>query len=132
MVSFKGVAVNNLNPVRAGVTYFMPAKDKSFQLDNQHGKEIIYFMAFRQPNQDLENQYDALLKARQKNDPVRANQLEAQLTQNLKPRGPAAIIDDLEQAETDISCLGGEIFSPMQWLDKPSSDYVRVITFEHH
>jgi hypothetical protein len=132
MASFKGVAVNHQNPVRAGATYTLPAKDKSFQLDNQRGKETLYFMAFRQPNQDLENQYDALLKARQQNNSVRANQLETQLAQNLKTKGLAAIVDDPRQAEAKVSWSEGETFSvPAQRLDKLCSDCVSVITFEH-
>ena len=132
MTSFKGVTVNNQNPVRAGVTYTLPTKDKSFQLDNQRGKETLYFMAFRQPNQDLDDQYDTLLEARQQNNPVRANQLETQLAQNLKTRGLAAIINDPQQAEAKISWSEGETFSvPAQRLDKLCSTCVSIVTFEH-
>ena len=89
-------------------------------------------MAFRQPNQDLENQYDALLKARQQNNSVRTNQLEAQLAQNLKTKGLGAIVPDPKQAETELPWSEKETFSvPAQRLDKLCSGCVSVITFEH-
>lgn len=74
----------NVNPVRAGVTYFVPAEDEAFQLDDQVGQEQIHFLAFRNRNVDLEDQYAALAEARQAQDNLRIANLQAQLTHSLQ------------------------------------------------
>lgn len=55
MTEFKGVQVNNHNPVAANRQYILPAKTKSFRLDNTIGTEKIYFIASRYPDAVLEN-----------------------------------------------------------------------------
>ncbi len=71
MNRFGGVTVNNFNPVKGGKTYHIPAQDKSFELDEQKGPETIYFIATRQKDVVLENQYRALQNAQQ--NPTRHN-----------------------------------------------------------
>jgi uncharacterized coiled-coil protein SlyX len=55
MTEFKGVQVNNHNPVAANKQYILPAKTKSFRLDNTTGTEKIYFIASRYQDAVLEN-----------------------------------------------------------------------------
>lgn len=74
----------NINPVRAEATYFVPAEDEAFQLDNQIGQEQIHFLAFRKRNVDLESQYSALVEARRAQDHARIADLQAQLTHSLQ------------------------------------------------
>ncbi len=112
MESFKGKTLNNRNPVRAGVTYLLPARNNSFVLDNQTGREIIYFMASRQPDQTLERQYEVLSQARQEQRASLVSQLQEQLTDSLKTRGLAKIVSN--QPET-----------------VRQAERVSVITFEH-
>jgi hypothetical protein len=50
MYKFKGVKLNNSNPVMAETTYHIPKKGISFTLDNNSGTtESIYFIASREP-----------------------------------------------------------------------------------
>ncbi|MCP5420858.1 MAG: DUF4384 domain-containing protein, partial [Gammaproteobacteria bacterium] len=133
MKSFGGVAVNNLNPVKAGKTYHLPADDKSFQLDNQKGPESIIFLAFREPNQELEQQYEALVKARLGKDTTHANKLQANIRGGFKTRGLAGIVDDPSKESSQVSWTETESFSvPTQRLDNLCSDCISLVNFEHH
>lgn len=132
MTSFGGVKVNNLNPVRAGVTYHLPAKDKSFQLDNVAGSESIIFLAFRQPNQALEQQYESLAKARSAQDSVKADNLQSAIKSSFKTRGLAAIVDDPEKKTTTVQWKPAESFTmPVQHLNNLCEDCMSMIEFEH-
>ncbi|HRF43864.1 MAG TPA: serine/threonine-protein kinase [Candidatus Competibacteraceae bacterium] len=72
------------NPVQAKTTYFIPAQDEAFQLDDQIGQEQIYVLAFQERNINLENQYIALIEARRLQNHSQILALQAQLTDGLK------------------------------------------------
>ena len=112
MESFKGVELDNRNPARAGITYILPAQDKSFQLDDRTGRETIYFMASRQPDQALEEQYEALSQARQEHRASLVKQLQEQLTTSIKTRGLGTVVSNQAQGAR-------------------RAEQVSVITFEH-
>ncbi|MEZ5584390.1 MAG: serine/threonine-protein kinase [Candidatus Competibacteraceae bacterium] len=61
-------ATGNVNPVSEGVSYFVPAEGKAFQLDDQVGQERIVVLAFKNLNADLESLYATLVAARQMQD----------------------------------------------------------------
>jgi hypothetical protein len=132
MHSFGGVTVNNLNPVRAGKTYHLPADDKSFQLDQQKGTESIIFLAFREPNQELEEQYEALVKARLSKDTAQAGKLQANIRGGFKTRGLAGIVDDPAKQAEKVAWTETESFTmPVQRLDNLCADCISLVTFEH-
>lgn len=132
MTSFGGVQVNNVNPVRAGVTYYLPARDKSFQLDNVVGTENIVFMAFRQPNQDLEQKYESLAKAREAQDSAKVDNLQTAIKNNFKTRGLAAIVDDPKKETATVTWKSAESFTmPLQRLDNLCEDCMSIIEFQH-
>ena len=62
---FKGASQANRNPVQKGMQYFVPAARKSFRLDQNTGKESIYFIATREADEVLEQQYQTLFVAQQ-------------------------------------------------------------------
>ncbi|HPF57657.1 MAG TPA: serine/threonine-protein kinase [Candidatus Competibacteraceae bacterium] len=72
------------NPAQAKATYFIPAQDEAFQLDDQIGQEQIYVLAFQERNINLENQYMALIEARRLQNDSQILALQAQLTDSLK------------------------------------------------
>ena len=74
----------NVNPVQAGVTYFVPAEDEAFQLDEQVGQEQIYVLAFQKRNSALEDQYALLMEARRAQDSARVGELHLQLIDSLQ------------------------------------------------
>lgn len=74
----------NMNPVQAGVAYFVPAEDEAFQLDEQIGQEQIYALAFQKPHRTLEDQYAVLMEARRAQDHSRMIELQSQLIDRLQ------------------------------------------------
>ncbi|MCP5426211.1 MAG: protein kinase [Gammaproteobacteria bacterium] len=79
-----GESAANVNPVQAGVEYFVPGEDRAFQLDEQVGQEQIYILAFRDKNLELENQYAALMEARRVQDQARIGELHNQIKSTLR------------------------------------------------
>lgn len=69
----------NVNPAQAGATYFVPAEDEAFQLDEQIGQEQIYVLAFEKQYRLLEDSYATLMEARRVQDHSRMLELQAQL-----------------------------------------------------
>ena len=124
MKSFKGVTVNNFNPVTAGKTYSIPAPDKSFKLDNQLGTEKIYLIASPQEDKVLE---DFCLQA----DTDTEFSL-AQLDIHVKTRGPAGIVPDSTNNKIRVT-HEDENFSILQnYLNCESSNGCKnITTFEH-
>ncbi|MFO7641733.1 MAG: DUF4384 domain-containing protein [Candidatus Competibacteraceae bacterium] len=132
MTSFGGVRVDNLNPVKGGVTYHLPAKDKSFKLDDTVGSETIVFLAFREPNHGLEQQYEALINARLSRDGGKASSLQTAMNTNFRTRGLAGIVDDPQKKTTSVPWTATESFTmPVQNLDNLCADCINMITFEH-
>jgi hypothetical protein len=132
MRDFGGVRVDNFNPVKAGVTYHLPAKDKSFQLDNNVGSESILFLAFRQRNQALEEQYEALIKARMSKDKTTEDSLQTAMKSNFKTRGLAGIVDDPQKKTATVPWTSTESFTvPARHLNNLCADCISMITFEH-
>ncbi|RKZ77378.1 MAG: hypothetical protein DRQ57_00010 [Gammaproteobacteria bacterium] len=58
---FENADHNNINPVKKGQRYFVPAESASFKLDDNRGKETIYFAVTSKPDTQLENDYHTLL-----------------------------------------------------------------------
>ncbi|MGH8551403.1 MAG: protein kinase domain-containing protein [Methylococcales bacterium] len=75
------------NLVEAGRTYSVPAEDRSFELDNQVGRERIYPLAFRQRNTVLEELYREMSEAREQQDGSRFPDLQRQLVEMLEQGG---------------------------------------------
>jgi len=125
MKGFSGVVVNNFNPVQAGKTYFIPAKYKSFELDDVTGTETIYFVASRSKDLLLEQQ-DAL------NDIAQTQQAQVQLIQTLrKSKGMKAIQDDVTGSNTTWQEQGQEFSVLQRNLEDLCNGCVNILTFEH-
>ena len=125
MAGFSGVTVNNFNPVKAGKTYYIPAKYKSFELDDVTGTETIYFVASRTKDIVLEQQYTL-------NDIAQSQLAQIQLIETLrKNKGMKAIKDDV--AGDNITWQEqGQTFSVLQRnLEDLCNGCVNILTFEH-
>ncbi len=132
MTSFGGVKVDNLNPVQGGVTYHLPAKDKSFKLDNNTGSETILFLAFRQPNRELEQQYEELVKARLSQNTAKTETLQTAIRSSFKTRGLAGIVDDPEKKTATVPWTATEsLTTPVKQVNNLCADCISMITFEH-
>lgn len=83
-----GLQTVNVNPVQAGVAYFVPAEDEAFQLDEQIGQEQLYAVAFQKRHNALEDQYALLVEARRAQDQSRIVELQSQLIDSLQKNQP--------------------------------------------
>jgi len=149
MASMGRVEVNNFNPVKANVTYTLPAKDKSFYLDEQQGEEKIYFIASKQPDQSLEQQMAAHLKTTNlsirgvggiakdaSQQTAKAQESDKKLINLIQIRGVAGIVSDAKETKTHtIKDDDGKIFNLVYqkfdgWCDQQKG-CANVTTFRH-
>ena len=132
MASFAGVTVNNTNPALPGTEYHIPAKDKSFFLDNQTGTEKLYFITSRQRDNILEDQYQQVLVARGGKYADRTRTAQAALTRSIKMRDPGGIESDTTQTETfTVSDNDGKQFSVIRDRLKSCDGCRSEVTFQH-
>jgi len=130
MKEFKGVTVDNYNPVKGGTIYTLPARDKSFKLDRQVGEERFYFTAFKQRNEGLEAIYRHLEGARTLRNETRAESVQAKLSRYFKKRGVESI--ETDQRINVTWQQSGDIFSIFgRRLEDLCEDCVHVIEFAH-
>ncbi len=132
MESFGSVVVNNFNSVKAGETYYIPAQDKSFELDEQIGTEAIYFIASKQLDAILETQYNALLVAQKNNSTIWAEQLQTQMVSLVawNSKGVSAIKQD--EIKTTSWKENNQTFSVLQQnLENMCNGCADILTFEH-
>jgi len=59
MKEFKGVPVNNFNPIKANVARILPKDNLSFSLDDKTGTEKIYVFVSQTPDAELQKLADA-------------------------------------------------------------------------
>jgi len=119
MTSLGGVTVDNLNPVKAGQTYYLPAETKSFVLDKQTGTETIYFVVARQRDEVLE-QIDKMK--------VPAKQF-AKLMQQAK--GISGIKDDAPGSQVEWPEKGQTVSTLLQHLKGACNGCVQTLKFTH-
>lgn len=142
MEEFGGVRLHNVNPVQAGKTYYLPAENKSFQLDDVTGLEQIYFLASRKPDAQLEAQYQKILNFRRQAETVNQqdlarldpllDELQAALQMKGQTKGIAKIIDDPQTAAEVIWHENGQQFSVLkQRLEGLCDGCINVLKFEH-
>jgi hypothetical protein len=130
MQEFQGRTLNNLNPVTPDNTYYIPAKNLSFVLDQQVGPETIYFLAARQRQPELELYYERLDFARYYKPPDQAQQLQAQLVDTMEEKGYADIKAD-QYAQPVAWEENGQNFSAIQQRLESCNGCVHVLTFQH-
>lgn len=130
--SFKGVAVNHVNPVRKGSTYFVPAKDKSFRLDEQRGPERFYVLMSSQREVQLEQYYQQVVAARQQNKSYDMQQAQEQILEIIQKKGPLEVVSDATGAESASWQEEGQAFSALwQYLEGACDKCAHILTFMH-
>jgi len=65
---FDGLALNQVNPVKGGVNYMLPSRNRYFYLDDTTGEETLYFAAYPQRNTELEKKTAALQETLRSDD----------------------------------------------------------------
>jgi hypothetical protein len=132
MESFGGVVVNNFNPVEGGQTYYIPAEDKSFRLDNQIGEETFYFIVSRQRDEILEEQYRHVELAQRQQNVQKLEFAHEGLKHTMQTRGLASINAD-DNASEEVSWQeNNQIHSVLrQRLEGNCNECINTLTFDH-
>ena len=60
---FDGLVLNQKNPVKGGVNYMLPSRNRYFYLDDTTGEETLYFATYLHRNTKLEESTEALQEA---------------------------------------------------------------------
>lgn len=130
MESFRGVRVNQFNPVKQGKKYVLPSPDKAFLLDQKSGTERIYFVASAERNTELESLYAKLKKAVRHNEPDQSENTRSKLNQYFKRRG-VKVVPSEQRMEVPWRETG-DIFSVIsQRLEYLSGDSLHKLEFIH-
>ncbi len=101
MREFKGVRLNNTNPVLGGRRITLPAPSKAFRLDRQTGRERIYLLATRQRNEQLERLTQDLRRARKGKQSQALTRAQQELNYYLRSRQDDALARGVEDIVTD-------------------------------
>ncbi|MFK5971542.1 MAG: DUF4384 domain-containing protein [Candidatus Marithrix sp.] len=129
MQSYKSVVVNNNNPTEAK-TYYIPAKDKSFFLDDQTGTESLYIIVTNQKDEALETQYQQVLIARQGKKSQKIQVAQRALEQIIAMRDFGGIAEDLTNTKVNWT-EAGQQFSAILARLKSCDGCVSTISFQH-
>ncbi len=134
MEQFGKLTLNNLNPIKAGQTYYIPAEEKSFVLDNQTGTERVYFLAEFKRDQELEEEYYRTVEIQKRRDlEQQLEQIDKLLNYAIVLHGEANIMADPDETEMASWQEGGETFSVLRHrLEDMCDGCVHVLTFTHH
>ena len=130
MERFGALVLNNLNPVRKKTTYFIPAREKSFVLDEKKGIEKIYLIASRYRDTKIESLYEDLSHARYNRNQGQEQQTQEKMTTMFRTRGLGGIV----VAKRNIVSWEeqGNIFSAIsKTLEGMCDSCVNVIEFLH-
>jgi len=101
MTEFKGVRLNNLNPVTAGQRYELPGVGKVFKLDRTVGQERLFLAITTAPNDELANLGQRLATARNRNATQDMAQVNQSLAYQLEGRSGQYEYRGPESVETD-------------------------------
>ncbi len=133
---FRGASSANRNPVQKGVQYFVPGDHKSFRLDRNMGEESLYFIATRQADAVLEQQYQKLFIAQQDQAVETITLIQKQLVIEFKKKEKQRLIEP--KLVTDVASEpisfeeSGERFSVLPaYLKNLCEGCVYRVTFKH-
>ena len=128
--SFRGVPVNQFDPVKQGKKYVLPSPDKAFLLDKKVGIERLYFIASHEKNKELESLCAELTAVVKRKNSSGVKDTRSKLDKYFTRRGikvvPSKQSTKVPWRET------GDIFSVMgRRLENLSSDSLYMIEFIH-
>ena len=128
MERFKDVIVRNVNPASKGKTYTLPSETQAFKLDRNAGKERIYFLAFREPNKQVDGLYAELDQRREQRNRTEEDAVQLKLHRYFKKRGIEEIVtDNPVQVRWDQ-----DVFSVFtRKIEGLCDDWVHVVEFVH-
>jgi hypothetical protein len=133
-VDFKNADPNNVNPVKKGQQYFVPAESWSFKLDQTTGQETIYFVVTSQPDPTLENHYQTMLAQQKTHNFQDRLTAREKWDTSMKSRGPAVeLVADsaLSRSPIQFEEQGHQFSVIPQYLKGLCEGCVYIVNFEH-
>ena len=130
MGSFRGVRVNQFNPVKQGKKYVLPSPDKAFLLDKKVGIERMYFIASREENKELESLYAELTAAVKRKNSSAVKDTRSKLNKYFKKRG-IKVVPTEQRMEVPWRETGDAFSVISQRLENLSSDSLHKLEFIH-
>ena len=127
MESFRGLQVNQFNPVKQGRKYVLPGPDRAFVLDRQVGIERIYFVVSHKRDKDLESLY-ADLKGTV--DRSQAQDSRSKLDKYFRKRG-IKVVPSEQSMEVPWRETGDVISVVGQRLERLCDDCIHQLEFLH-
>ena len=127
---------SNRNPVQKGLQYFVPAAQNSFRLDQNTGQESLYFIATRQADAVLEQQYQKLFIAQQAQAVERITLIQEQLLFEFQKKEKQRLIEPKWVSDVPSEPIsfeeGGKRFSVLPaYLKNLCDGCVYRMTFKH-
>lgn len=131
MQRYGDMTLDNVNPVRQGASYTLPAPDKAFYLDQTRGKETIYCFIAPERQTHFEALYAELTQARAAGDSQQAASLQQELLELIAERPLAQSRDFAQSVQTPWSETGEIVAGMGQWLQELEGERVHVLEFMH-
>ena len=130
MESFRGIRVNQFNPVKQGKKYVLPSPDKAFLLDKKVGIERLYFIASHEQNKELESLYAELTTAVTRKNSSGVKDTRSKLDKYFTRRG-IKVVSSKQSTQVPWRETG-DVFSVMsQELENLSKERIHVLEFVH-
>lgn len=130
MESFRGVRVNQFNPVKQGKKYVLPSPDKAFLLDEKVGIERMYFIASNEENEELESLYAKLTAAVKRKNSSGVKDTRSKLNKYFRRRG-IEVVPSRQSTEVPWRETGDLFLVMSQRLENLSKERIHVLEFVH-
>jgi len=125
---------NNINPVKKGQRYFVPAENGSFKLDDTTGNETIYFVVTSKPDTLLENDYHSLLVQQDTRSVKELKNARKRWHNMMKKRSTKVnVVKDTGKIEAPIKLTeqGQQFFLTPNYLKNVCDGCVYIVNFKH-
>jgi hypothetical protein len=130
MESFRGVRINQFNPVKQGKKYVLPSPDKAFLLDKKVGIERMYFIASHEQNKELESLYAELTVAVSHENSSGVKDTQSKLNKYFRRRG-IKVVPSKQSTKVPWRETGDLFLVMSQRLENLSSDSLHKLEFIH-
>jgi hypothetical protein len=130
MKSFRGVPVNQFNPVKQGKKYVLPSPDKAFLLDKKVGIERLYFIASLEQNKELESLYAELTTAVKRNNSSGVKDTRSKLDKYFRRRG-IQVVSSKKSTKVPWRETGDLFLVMSQRLENLSKESIHLLEFVH-
>ncbi len=129
--NFTNADKKNINPVKQGKKYFVPAKKWSFELDTTTGKETIYTIISDKPDKSLEQQYEIMLAKQDNLTQKQRKVIRKEWHKSMKKRGIKNKLAKDDPTLIKWQEQGKKLSITLFRLQKMCDGCVNIVSFKH-